>query len=68
MCHLTHDLKIRNGLIVLKQQHPDETTPLVNRQELRCIQGWCDLFIHLDGTCIERNRFLVSKGLAGLVS
>ena len=68
MCHLAHHLKIRNGLIVFREEHPDEATPLVNRQEPAASRAGVIRSLTSMALCIKRDRFVVSIGLAGLVS
>jgi hypothetical protein len=60
---VTHGVKIRNGLIVFGEQHPDEAPPLIDRQALPRVQCRRDALTHREGLGVERNSVLVGVGL-----
>ena len=65
--HLAHPLKIRNGLIVFRQQKPDAPTPFIDGQKLRRLDGRGHPLADLQRLRVERNGFLVGIRLAGFV-
>ena len=66
-CHLAHALKIRNRLVVLRQQKPDAPTAFIHRKQLRRLHGRGEPLANLQRLRVEGKRFLVGIHLAGFV-